>query len=202
MPLLAITLALSMSGCSDRSHETGELSPGKYVALFEMVSDGYSVIEGETFHPPMMAPAPPLFDYDGSQGRIRDYTPINDSLKILYGTFYFTNDASRKRGLLNVTGIYSFPFSPEYNLTINRVDENGTVYMSYNGELINLTTGELWTSPVIDTWVETRDYNTSITSYVNGTTPEVIPVHVYYKLRWTTSFYVQNRGIFNKSDIK
>jgi hypothetical protein len=37
---------------------------------------------------------------------------------------------------------------------------------------------------------------------MNGTTPEVIPVHVYYKLLFETSFYVENKGMFDKAEIK
>lgn len=201
LPLLAIILALSTSGCSGSSDETGELPSEKYVSLFEMVYERFNVTEGKMFAP-YTAPYPPLFDYDGSRGLAGNYTPFNDSLKILYGTYYFTFSPDRMRGRLDVHGIYSFPGYTDRNLTITGADSNGTVYMRYNDQAVTLKVGDRWESPVISSWTETHDYNTTITSYVNGTTPKVIPVHVYYKLHFETSFYVENKGMFDKSDIK
>lgn len=201
LPLLAITMVLSTSGCSDSSHETDGLSPNKYVALFEMVYERYNVSEGKMFAP-YTDPYPPFFDYDGSHGLARNYTPVNDSLKILYGTYYFTFSPDRMRGRLDVRGIYRFPDTTLRNLTITGADDNGTVYMRYDNQTISLKAGDRWESPVISSWTEIHDFNTTVTSYMNGTTPEVIPVHVYYKLLFETSFYVENKGMFDKAEIK
>jgi hypothetical protein len=194
-------IAISISGCTGSSQDNGNISTGQYVALFEMVTDSYTILEGQPLHPVMMAPLPPSFDYDVSHGQIRQYTPVNDSLKIVFGKYYFTNDVSRNRGMLDVKGIYYLPFSPERNLTIDSIDANGTVHMTYNGEPVSLAVGDMWNSPVTGTWTETQDHYLDIISFVNGT-PETKHVRDYYKVRWNSTFYVQNKGLFDKSDVK
>lgn len=199
--MLSITSAMSASGCTDSSPRGDELPGDKYVALFETVEESYNVTEGQMFAPYTAVP-PPFFDYDGSYGRARNYTPVNDSLKILYGKFYFTFSPDRNRGRFDVRGIYSYPDAAEKNLTVTGTDAHGTVYMRYHDQNVTLKAGDRWTSPAIAAWTETHDFNTTITSFVNGTTPEIMPVHVYYKLRFVTTFSVENKGMFNKSDIK
>ncbi|WP_424357731.1 hypothetical protein [Methanocella sp. MCL-LM] len=200
--LIILIIGLPIGGCITQNQPTSDLPSNKYVAIFEMISENPNVTMIEGRVPTVMEPPrPPVFDYDGSEGLLRNEITINDSLKMVYGTFYFTFSYERRRGEMDVRGIYSLPYKVDDNLTILGVDHNGTVQMSYQKQIINLTIGDRWVSPLISSWTENKNGTMKFGVYENGTIKETSEPY-NYTTRYDTTMYVENKGIFDKSNIK
>jgi hypothetical protein len=189
--LLAVLVFTLVCGCMT---ESNSLQSDKYVAIEEEMNDDGVLIAGTPGIPE--APLPPIFDYDNTIPRYSypsNYPLMNDSLKILYGTFYTDSTPEYLRKRLNVRGIYEYPYTLESGPIITNVDRNGTVQMTYDNTSISLKVNDAWTSPVIST----RVVNVSGTSarLVNDS---VIGGNYTYTVKYTTTWKVTNRGIFEK----
>lgn len=106
-------------------------------------------------------PVPVYFDQPGR------YVTVNSSLKILcFG--YYRQEGGLFNNLTYVRGIYGFPYQMESGVTITGVNQNGTIQMRYNNELINLSHGETWDSPIISTRIGTyRSFPGNVTLEVD-----------------------------------
>jgi hypothetical protein len=182
-----------MCGCTN--HDSSFLPLNQYVAIEEEMYDNGVLIAGTPGIPE--APLPPIFYYDNTIPRYiypPDYPPMNDSLKIVYGTFYTDSTPEYLRKRLNVHGIYEYPYPLESGPIITNVDRNGTVQMTYDNESINLNVNDAWTSPVIST----RVVNLSGTS-ARLMNDSVIGGNYTYTVKYTTTWKVTNRGVFEKN---
>lgn len=94
---------------------------------------------------------------------------MNESLKILYGTYSIRDTPEHRVADLSVKGIYEYPYQLESGPTILGVDLNGTIRMSYNNESFYLYNQSEWESPVTTGDIETINHTTW-----------------YYKLRFFT----------------
>ena len=193
--LIIIMSIVPICGCLTGSKDgPSNTSTNVYIAPYEKSDENYQIIEGKYTLPTMAATPQPQeysqFDYNYSN-HYSWYPTKNDSLKILYGTYYFHLTPQRQwEDQLNVRGIYSYPYSCESGLVINDVDNNGTIYATYNNESVILKTGDVWTSPVFSI-MENRtymgiDYNVSIKK------------EMYYKALLNTTWTVKNLGVYNK----
>lgn len=198
--LLLIIIWIFISGCLMYGNEGANiLSSDKYVALYEEFRETSNITEGIYVGPPMLALPPPeeysVFDYSGSKG-YGWYPKANESLKILYGTYYFHRTPERQWvDNLKVRGIYGYPYIMESNFTILDVYDNGTVYASYDNQSIFLKVGNEWTSHTTS-----RIINVSYMGYDSPTSTEL--KNLYYKAVVNTTWTVKNMGMYNKSNLK
>ena len=199
--IVAIMVALSLSGCSGR--DSGGLPATKYVAIHETLDEGFTIIEGDTGLIRPMTNPPGVFDVDGSRGLLPDTIVFNRSLKVLYGTSHFSYSVlNRQLTGFDVTGIYSLPYGVDINLSVLDVDQNGTVHFSFQNESFYLKVGDHWTSPLISSRIEVTDFNSSVTDYTKGPTPVTMPVRISFTTRYDQTIMLENMGVFDKSGVK
>lgn len=196
--MFIIVIGIVVSGCFSRNANDNELPAGKYVALLETIKEDYEFVNGTGI--PMMAPQPAFFDYDGSRGTIQSHANFNDSLKIIYGTYYSTYSPRSNKANLYVMGIYDTPYSIDANLSILDVDKNGTVHMSFRNESFYLKTGDKWESQLIDQWAETINQSTRTLTQVNNETIE-IPGYINYTTVYYKRIEVQNEGVYDITNV-
>jgi hypothetical protein len=197
-PLLIciIGLAILAGGCM--VNDLNELPPNKYVAIYEEIRDDGTIVSGSYPYPGGAQPPIPFFyrksDYP-SMGYPSDYPSMNDSLKILLGTYTVKESSVRLTNNLNVDGIYSLPYTLGSGITIIAVDKDGNVKMSYENESINLPPGTLWTSPSTPAWNETNTVRYPppgiYTGADNGS-------DYTYTIQYVRTWTVGNMGIFEK----
>jgi hypothetical protein len=169
------------------------LSPNKYVAIQEERNDVGTIVSG--YNPAFPeAPVPQLFLYNTSMviafyNKSGIYPPnypeMNQSLKILQGTYYIDTSPARYNNNLVVRGIYNFPYNSESGASILGVDKNGTVEMMYGNESIHLNSGDSWTSPI------TQTRNETVNGIYNGKNYTAI-------IKYSTTWQIINKGIFDK----
>lgn len=164
----------------------------KYVAIQEDMREDSTLISGSV--PYRHGPPPtPIFYYNKdilktiykSESYPPEYPPMNESLKILLGTYRMFDRTQYMDISFNVSGIYGYPYKLDSGLIILNVDENGTVQMEYDNKPIYLGINETWVSPIVSTRYDTLNGTHMNTSYS-------------YTVKYTTSCTVTNKGIFDK----
>ena len=188
-----LCLIILISGCTASNQNALPFS--KYVALFEEVHDMGQIVSGSYPYPGMAQP-PIAFFYNKSlyypPGGFP--YPINDSLKILFGMYTQKESRVNLADSLNTVEIYSFPNTPEQDLTIIGVDKNGTVEMMFNNESIFLAPGSTWIAPTIPLWNETNSVvypPPDMNGQGNGT-------NYPYTIQYTRTRTIENLGVINK----
>lgn len=184
--LFIFIASLLMGGCLGTN--SNSLPSNKYVAIQVDVMYAGTLVYG-TYPYPGMAQLP--------VGFYPEMYPTNDSLKIMVGII---NTRSSIVSLaVNgpvVMNINNLPSDIKLGLSIDGVDKNGTIEMSYNNTSIKLTSGSTWKSPIISTWNETNTIKypppNFATGVDNGTNYTYI---IQYQETWT----VENKGMFNKT---
>ena len=182
--------ALPSTGSSQNA-----LPSSKYVALYEEVDDEGQIVSGNLS--PVVGDAyPPItFYYNKSAAPPSGFPyPINDSLKILFGTYSQKESSAGLRNGLNVVEIYNFPSIPEQGLIINGVDKNGTVDMIYNNTSVALSPGSAWTAPPIPEWNETNTV-TYTQPNVNGQSNRT---NYTYTIQYNRTVTIENKGVIDK----
>ena len=196
-----ICVGVLITGCLTNSPDIDQLHSDKYVVIQKTTDEDFTIIEGNPYPIAPEAPAPQIFDYDGSWGLTLQRTTFNDSLKIVYGNIGHIYSTLNYGSHLDIQGIYNLPKNTDSDLTILDAYQNGSVRMRYMNESIWLKAGEKWISPVTSTRVETNDFNSSFTNYSeNGTRSEGIN-HVYFKVRYNATVSLENIGVFDKSKV-
>jgi hypothetical protein len=173
------------------------ITPEKYVAVYQEYHENGIIISGNgtVVSYPEPCPRPHPFDYNGSQGYYEEYPTINYSLKIFYGVFKYYETPALSNVRASYGGIYSYPHMSESNLTIFNVDENGTVYASYNNQSVILNVGDVWQSPQ-----ETRMENQTFQVEIDGN--PFSGVYRPFIVQYNSSWSFENKGIFDKSSFK
>ena len=102
---------------------------------------GIEVIEGDYPGPIIDSPT---YDFDEKNGRLRGYLSfdINDSLVLVYGSGSSVSGAGGGRENM-LHGVYQLPHRSG-NLTVLKIDVDGTVYLEYGDNLVILREGEKW----------------------------------------------------------
>jgi hypothetical protein len=193
--LLAVLVLVFVCGCMT---ESNSLQSDKYVAIEEEMNDNGVLIAGTPGIPE--APLPPIFEYDNTIPRYsypQGYPPMNDSLKILDGGFYTDSTPEYLRKSLNVRGIYAYPYQLESGPVITNIDRNGTIQMVYDNKSTYLKVNDEWTSPIITTRV--ANINGTSVRFIDG---NVTGGNYTYTVKYTTTWKVTNRGLFEKSASK
>jgi hypothetical protein len=196
--LILCILSFIVMDCGCIAGDQNVLPPGKYVALQEEVRDSGTFISGHYPYPGMAQPMWPFY-YGGHalppDGYPPNYPPLNDSLKILLGSYGIKESNISLTVSLNVAGVYELPYTLEPDLKIIGVERNGTVTMSYGNESITLPPGSAWKSPAISTWNETGTVRYpppgAMTGYDNGT-------EYTYTVQYVRTLTVINKGVFDK----
>jgi hypothetical protein len=180
--LIACILIFSLLVCGCTSSSQNVLPSNKFVAVYVEMHDDGTIISGTYPYPGMAMPA---YSFDLPA----NFTlPANDSLKIFLGVQNFSDSRVRLTVNFKETEVYAFPYSISPEITIDGVDRNGTVEMSYDNKSINITSGANWVSPVTSVWNET---NTVSYPPENGT-------NYTYTLQFKRTWMVENKGVFNK----
>jgi hypothetical protein len=188
--LLVIFLIL-ICGCLITYSDS--LPSNRYVALEEKIIDNGIIVAGEN---PIIGdlPAPQIFLYNKTlvsmfydkSGVFPPYYPtINESLKILLGTYHIVEYPVYGRWDLTVHGVYSLPYDTDSRITILSAYENGTVQMRYGNESIYLKSGDSWISPVLSIRNETK-------------TGTVMGNNYSFTIKYTTTCTITNKGIYDK----
>lgn len=126
----------------------------------------------------------PTYNSTTSQNLLKAtwFPPLNKSLKVMLGNGKGIGKEGCHGGEMYLYGAYELPYKKD-NITIERVDRGGTVYLDYNGELLVLNPGDIW-------------YNNSsrieIIHFTNSTVDENIKVNISVTDR------IRNFGIFTK----
>jgi hypothetical protein len=196
LALLFISVALLTCGCTfpGTSDQNSSVLPrDKYVALYQEYHEDGIVIQGNGTIPyiPEPRPTPSPFDYDGSQGYIMQYPPVNDSLKMFYGDYKYYSDPAWSHRREYYGGVYGYPETLESNLTIFGIDKYGTINASYGNQSVRLKPGDTWQSPVM-TRIENKTFE------VNA-----LNSHVYlpFLVRYNSTWKIENKGMFDKSNL-
>jgi hypothetical protein len=121
--------------------------------------------------------------------------PTNDSLKMIIGVVNLKESIVRLTTDLHVLEVYSLPYELEPGLTINHIDKNGTIELSYENESINIPTGSTWKSPVISVWNETNTVKFPPPNLITG---EDHGTNYTYTLQFTRTWNIENKGIYDK----
>ena len=192
--ILIITGVVFITFCVGTSSNT--LSNDKYVAIYEEYNNHSEVIAGNgtVVCIPVPCPVPRPFDYNGSGGYAEQYSNINGNFKIFYGTYYFNSSPATQFTRADYGAIYDLPYTLRSNLTILSIDKNGTINASYMNQSVILKPGDTWQSPV-----QTTIGNQSFRIVVNG--DYFSDVYRPFVVRDNTSWTVENKGMFNKSNL-
>lgn len=205
LALIIIACLAALCGCAANDTKSGNMTTsGKYVAVEEIQKTYCTLISG-SYGLPGHITLPVVFNYDGSDtgsnwadgsswantGRSLDgyYPAVNDSLKALAGSYYYRDlSPGDTRTGVRIKGVYHLPYVFDSGFTLQDIDENGTIYGSYNNTSIVLLSGEQWMSPAS---IEVRGGS--------GTDLDQKP------FSWTASFNttwtIANLGIFDKSNL-
>lgn len=186
--IICITgLFIIICGCT-----SGNISDTHFVALKFTIMDNGTIISG---NPPMIEGAqPPISFFDiteqfNSANYPASYPPKNDSLKILVGEINTKSTMVRQiTSLDNVIGIYNLPYKMGPELTINNVDNTGTVEISYQNQSIKILIGVAWTSPIISMRNET----------ITKTVPTIGGTNYTYTVHYERAWIIENKGFVNK----
>ena len=192
--ILIIIGVVFITFCVGTSSNT--LSNDKYVAVYEEYNNHSEVIEGNgtVAFMPVPCPVPEPFDYNGSERSTWQYNNINGNLKIFYGTYYFNSSPATQFTRADCGGIDDLPYTLRSNLTILSIDKNGTINASYMNRSVILKIGDTWQSPV-----QTTIGNQSFRVVVNR--DYFSEVYRPFVVRDNTSWTVENKGMFNKSNL-
>jgi hypothetical protein len=193
--IIVIIVIILICGCiNDNTFNNNSMPSMKYSVLEEKIWDEGNITAGKL---PFHGDAMPLPIFLYNKTRVHEfenksidyppnYPPMNESMKILLGTYQIENIPWSLKGNLNVSGIYGYPYKLASGLEIINVDKNGTIYMLYDNNSINLKIGDVWVSPIISTRIET--YNGS---YIDS---------VYsYTVEYSRTITLTNRGMYDKT---
>lgn len=201
---LLITLIFAgVSGCvlsGFGSPATGGLPPDKYVALTETYFRNYTVLEGNGTIPYWAEPTavPDPFDFDGSLGYADQYSSMPADYKI-FDYLSYTESTPATSNTKVCCGGFPIPIAPLWLLStvaVYDIDENGTLNATYDGQPLRIKAGETWHSPV-----KTEVLNETFEVEANG---KVFHSGVFrqFTIRYDSSWTVENKGVFNKSNLK
>jgi hypothetical protein len=136
LALLASWLVLAGAGDRPGCY----LAPGEYVAL-EHVIQTWVTVPSQSDRDVFLY----VLNLSGVQkdGIQYAYPRINDSLRVVFINGVIYGDAGCHGGAIRAQGIDDIPFGQD-NVTIRRIDPDGTVSLDYNGRKITLGPGESW----------------------------------------------------------
>lgn len=197
LTILFIVSLIFVCGCSSTSPTpvSNSLPSDKFVAIYEEYHDEGTVIEGtgDIAYIPVPCPVPMPFDNDLIKGNTQYYQSIDKNFKIFYGTYYFRYYPNSGYTTANYRVIDGYPYTLESNLTILGIDRNGTINANYMNQSVILKVGDKWQSPVA-----TRVENQSLQIVVNGN--YFSGVYRPFVVQYNTSWTVENKGMFDKSN--
>lgn len=160
------------------------LSSNKYVAIQIEKFDTGTLISGYNPVPPE-APVRPPFYYNKSLNYPSNYPEMNQSLKILLGTYYIDSSPGIEKSNLIVHGIYDLPYTTEFGVKITKIYNNGTIELFNENGTFYLNPEDKWISPLAQTKIETKNG-----SY-NGTDYSIT-------VKYTTKWQITNKGVYDK----
>ena len=211
LPLILIVCLAAVSGCATNSttNSTGpadSLPADRYVAINEDLKTTCTITSGSYDLLPHITAPGAVFIYDGSldggnetvgiswanlrpENLDHYYPAVNDSFKVLYGTYYYRDVAPQDtRTGLRVRGVYSLPSAFESGFVLQSIDANGTIHGSYGNRSIVLKVGEQWN---FGHYLEMKSGN--------GTGLDGKPFA--YTASFDTTWTITNLGAFDKSNL-
>lgn len=174
------------------SHASDILQSNKYVAIELDIQNTGIIIEGSNPVPPNTI-APEIFVYNTTIAKYfnksgwfpSNYPEMNDSLKILLGTYYIESSPATLKSNLSVVGIYNLPFNGNASIKFLNVYKNGTTQIVYENDSIFLSPGDTWVSPIVTTMNQT--YNDTFTG-----------INYSYTVKYSMTYKATNLGLFEK----
>ncbi len=198
--ILLVTSFANVCGCINTN--SNSLQSTEYIALSVEHNEEGMLISGNA-PPRHLIQEPGIFYYNKDLIRSHygnsisfphGYPAMNDSLKILLGVYYNELRPWNQSGYLVVSGIYSYPYIFENELTILDIDKNGTVLLRYDNDSIYLKKGDIWKSPIVSARSET--YNEPYTNTdINGNS---MVENYSYTVKWVTTWTITNLGVYHK----
>ena len=181
-------------------HPPGTLPADKYVAIYEEYNEDWKILEGNgtVLLTVESTPVPKPFDFDGSLGYSEQYADAPGDFKVFNCVFYYYSSPAEKYTNPNY-GCYNVPIYHLWlvaNMAVYDIDENGTLNATYNNEPVIIKAGEKWQSPV-----KSEIKNQTFEIVTDGKTAHSGVFH-RFKVQYNSTWIVENKGVFNKSNLK
>jgi hypothetical protein len=177
-------LFVLICGCFSNINNGIDLPSDKYIAIQIEKFDTGTLVSGNNPVPPE-APVRPFFYYNKTTGFPTDYPNMNQSFKILLGSYYVDSPPGIEKSSLSVRGIYGLPYTTEFGVKITNVYDNGTIELNDGNGTFNLNPEDKWVYPSMPTRIETKNG-----SY-NG-------INYSITVKYTTKWQITNKGVYNK----
>jgi len=176
--LLVAFLLLGVFACDDTVEDP---VADQYLFLEQHTSKSGELISGPV--PPILQIDFPTYTFDEETGELNGVIDfeINSSLKMIYASGTSLSGTAGGGSATGLSGVYEVPYERE-SFELLKLDEDGTVVIIYDDEVLSLAAGEEWinTSTRLDT--TTVDNEISISAI-------------------TTSNRITNYGFQYQSDI-
>jgi len=147
--ILIVTAVLLVAGCVTSpgfDNQTQTFPKEKYVFIEHHINTNGVTISGDCA-PPIWIDFP-MYSFDESNGilkvRVHPYEPINESLKLFYGSGESLSGVAGQGANTGAVPVYSLPKSFTDNVTLDSITGDGTVSLHYNDKPISLKPNESW----------------------------------------------------------
>ncbi len=127
-------------------NQTQTFPKEKYVFIEHHINTNGVTISGECA-PPVWIDFP-MYSFDENHGiltvRVHSYEPINDSLKLFYGSGESLSGVAGQGANTGAVPVYSLPKSFTDNITLDSMTEDGTISLHYDNKPLSLKPNESW----------------------------------------------------------